>query len=85
MQNDLYCMGFQSGGLQTKDGKDMVLLGGMRCFQLVLSIAFVQLLHLMFVNLLSDIAFSNKLVLYDLENQVIGWTDYNCKFLLLFP
>uniref|UniRef100_A0ACD5YPK1 Uncharacterized protein n=1 Tax=Avena sativa TaxID=4498 RepID=A0ACD5YPK1_AVESA len=51
--NDLYCMGFQSGGLQTKDGKDMVLLG--------------------------DVAFSNKLVLYDLENQVIGWTDYNCS------
>ncbi|CAM0945986.1 unnamed protein product [Alopecurus aequalis] len=42
-----------SGGLQTKDGKDMVLLG--------------------------DMAFSNKLVLYDLENQVIGWQDYNCS------
>lgn len=51
--NDLYCMGFQSGGLQTKDGKDMVLLG--------------------------DIAFSNKLVVYDLENQVVGWADYNCS------
>ncbi|KAM3212899.1 hypothetical protein ACQJBY_065739 [Aegilops geniculata] len=50
---ELYCMGFQTGGLQTKDGKDMVLLG--------------------------DLAFSNKLVLYDLENQVIGWTDYNCS------
>jgi len=46
-------MGFQSGGLQTKDGKDMVLLG--------------------------DIAFSNKLVVYDLENQVVGWADYNCS------
>ncbi|KAI4967340.1 hypothetical protein ZWY2020_028346 [Hordeum vulgare] len=50
---ELYCMGFQTGGLQTKDGKDMVLLG--------------------------DLAFSNRLVLYDLENQVIGWTDYNCS------
>ncbi|KAL6634338.1 hypothetical protein ACP70R_027009 [Stipagrostis hirtigluma subsp. patula] len=48
---DLYCVGFLNGGLQTKDGKDMVLLG--------------------------DLVLSNKLVVYDLENQVIGWTDYN--------
>nr|CAB3446582.1 unnamed protein product [Digitaria exilis] len=26
--NDIYCIGFLNGGLQTKDGKDMVLLGG---------------------------------------------------------
>ncbi|XP_062225358.1 aspartic proteinase 36-like isoform X1 [Phragmites australis] len=51
--NDLYCVGFQNGGLQSKDGKDMVLLG--------------------------DLVLSNKLVVYDLENQVIGWTDYNCS------
>ncbi|WVZ75419.1 hypothetical protein U9M48_023470 [Paspalum notatum var. saurae] len=51
--NDLYCVGFLNGGLQTKDGKDMVLLG--------------------------DLVLSNKLVVYDLENQVIGWTDYNCS------
>ncbi|KAK8462160.1 hypothetical protein SEVIR_1G160600v4 [Setaria viridis] len=51
--NDFYCVGFLNGGLQTKDGKDMVLLG--------------------------DLVLSNKLVVYDLENQVIGWTDYNCK------
>jgi hypothetical protein len=51
MQNDVYCMGFQSGGLQTKDGKDMVLLGGICCFnyyQLLMSCSFLQLLHLMF-------------------------------------
>jgi hypothetical protein len=27
-----------------------------------------------------DLVLSNKLVVYDLENQVIGWTEYNCKF-----
>jgi hypothetical protein len=57
VQKNLYCMGFQNGGVQTKDGKDMVLLG--------------------------DLVLSNKLVLYDLENQAIGWADYNCKSLLI--
>jgi len=23
---------------------------------------------------------SNKLVLYDLEQQMIGWTEYNCEY-----
>ncbi|XP_020111758.1 aspartic proteinase-like protein 2 isoform X1 [Ananas comosus] len=50
---NVYCVGFQNGGMQSKDGKDMVLLG--------------------------DLVLSNKLVLYDLENQVIGWTIYNCS------
>jgi len=27
-QNDIYCVGFQNGALQSKDGKDIVLLGG---------------------------------------------------------
>ncbi|CAL5438522.1 unnamed protein product [Camellia sinensis] len=27
----------------------------------------------------SDLVLSNKLVVYDLENQVIGWTEYNCS------
>jgi hypothetical protein len=26
-QDNLYCVGFQNGGLQSKDGKGMVLLG----------------------------------------------------------
>ncbi|KAK8933691.1 Aspartic proteinase-like protein 2 [Platanthera zijinensis] len=26
-----------------------------------------------------DMVLSNKLVIYDLENQVVGWTDYNCS------
>ncbi|KAI3873230.1 hypothetical protein MKX03_031700 [Papaver bracteatum] len=29
--------------------------------------------------LLGDLALSDKLVVYDLENQVIGWTEYNCS------
>ncbi|KAL8166232.1 hypothetical protein V2J09_007731 [Rumex salicifolius] len=29
--------------------------------------------------LLGDLVLSNKLVVYDLENQAIGWTDYNCS------
>lgn len=27
-QNDIYCVGFQNGALQSKDGKDIVLMGG---------------------------------------------------------
>lgn len=30
-QDNLYCVGFQNGGLQSKDGKGMVLLGGLSC------------------------------------------------------
>ncbi|KAK7295199.1 hypothetical protein RJT34_18104 [Clitoria ternatea] len=29
--------------------------------------------------LLGDLVLSNKLVVYDLENMVIGWTEYNCS------
>ncbi|KAF5206059.1 Aspartic proteinase-like protein, partial [Thalictrum thalictroides] len=49
----LWCIGWQDGSLQSKDGKYMTLLG--------------------------DIVLSNKLVVYDLENQTIGWTEYNCS------
>ncbi|KAL5542839.1 hypothetical protein UlMin_010549 [Ulmus minor] len=31
------------------------------------------------LTLLGDLVLSNKLVLYDLENQTIGWTEYNCS------
>ncbi|KAM1169415.1 hypothetical protein ACFX13_031910 [Malus domestica] len=31
------------------------------------------------MTLLGDLVLSNKLVIYDLENQMIGWTDYNCS------
>uniref|UniRef100_A0A5B6YK01 Putative Eukaryotic aspartyl protease family protein isoform 1 n=1 Tax=Davidia involucrata TaxID=16924 RepID=A0A5B6YK01_DAVIN len=31
------------------------------------------------LTLLGDFALSNKLVLYDLENQTIGWAEYNCS------
>ncbi|ONK58760.1 uncharacterized protein A4U43_C09F16370 [Asparagus officinalis] len=29
--------------------------------------------------LLGDITLSNRLVIYDLENQAVGWTDYDCS------
>ncbi|XP_043703690.1 aspartic proteinase 39-like [Telopea speciosissima] len=31
------------------------------------------------LTIFGDLVLSNKLVLYDLENQVIGWTEYNCS------
>ncbi|XP_062144190.1 aspartic proteinase 36-like isoform X2 [Alnus glutinosa] len=31
------------------------------------------------MTLLGDLVLSNKLVLYDLEEQTIGWTEYNCS------
>ncbi|EYU32742.1 hypothetical protein ABFS82_14G041400 [Erythranthe guttata] len=31
------------------------------------------------ITLLGDLVLANKLVLYDLENQTIGWTEYNCS------
>ncbi|KAF4346372.1 hypothetical protein G4B88_010067 [Cannabis sativa] len=31
------------------------------------------------LTLLGDLVLSNKLVVYDLENQAIGWTEYNCS------
>ncbi|KAK9997953.1 hypothetical protein SO802_017556 [Lithocarpus litseifolius] len=51
--DNVWCFGWQNGGDQTKDGKDITLLG--------------------------DLVLSNKLVLYDLEQQTIGWTEYNCS------
>lgn len=29
---------------------------------------------------IADLVLSNKLVLYDLVEQAIGWTDYNCEY-----
>ncbi|KAH6834850.1 Eukaryotic aspartyl protease family protein [Perilla frutescens var. hirtella] len=31
------------------------------------------------ITLLGDLVLSNKLILYDLEKQAIGWTEYNCS------
>lgn len=28
----------------------------------------------------ADLVLSNKLVTYDLENQTIGWAEYNCEY-----
>ncbi|KAB2085623.1 hypothetical protein ERO13_A05G392900v2 [Gossypium hirsutum] len=53
IREDIWCFGWQNSGVQSKDGKDMILLG--------------------------DLVLSNKLVIYDIENQNIGWTEYNCS------
>ncbi|XP_022761689.1 aspartic proteinase-like protein 2 isoform X4 [Durio zibethinus] len=53
MQNGLWCIGWQNSGMQSRDQKNITLLG--------------------------DLVLSNKLVVYDLENQTIGWTEYNCS------
>ncbi|XP_022743763.1 aspartic proteinase-like protein 2 [Durio zibethinus] len=53
IREDIWCFGWQNSGMQSKDGKDMILLG--------------------------DLVLSNKLVIYDIENQTIGWTEYNCS------
>ncbi|KAI5648984.1 hypothetical protein M9H77_34989 [Catharanthus roseus] len=31
------------------------------------------------ITLLGDVVLTNKLVMYDLENQTIGWAEYNCS------
>ncbi|XP_022761687.1 aspartic proteinase-like protein 2 isoform X2 [Durio zibethinus] len=51
--NGLWCIGWQNSGMQSRDQKNITLLG--------------------------DLVLSNKLVVYDLENQTIGWTEYNCS------
>lgn len=51
--DDLWCVGWQNSGMQSRDKKNLTLLG--------------------------DLVLSNKLVVYDLENQAIGWTKYNCS------
>ncbi|KAL7228135.1 hypothetical protein ACSBR2_006953 [Camellia fascicularis] len=53
LRDNVWCVGWQNGGMQSKDGKELTLLG--------------------------DMVLSNKLVLYDLENQTIGWAKYNCS------
>ena len=79
LQNDFYCVGFLNGGLQTKDGENMVLLGGM--IKLLCNIdLFIPSFLQNFMDSIADLVLSNKLVVYNLENQVIGWTDYNCKW-----
>ncbi|KAM0935782.1 putative nepenthesin [Dioscorea sansibarensis] len=52
-QDGVWCVGWQNSGVQSRDGRDIALLG--------------------------DLVLSNKLVIYDLENQNIGWTEYNCS------
>ncbi|KAL9260414.1 Aspartic proteinase 36-like protein, partial [Drosera capensis] len=53
VRSEVWCFGWQNSGLQSKDGKDVTLLG--------------------------DLVLSNKLIVFDLVNQTVGWTEYNCS------
>ncbi|CAA0316391.1 unnamed protein product [Arabidopsis thaliana] len=53
LEEELYCFGWQAGGLTTDERSEVILLG--------------------------DLVLSNKLVVYDLDNEVIGWADHNCS------
>ncbi|KAJ4955108.1 hypothetical protein NE237_011891 [Protea cynaroides] len=53
LQGDVWCVGWQDSGNQSREARDL--------------------------NLLGDLVLSNKLVVYDLENLTIGWTEYNCS------
>jgi hypothetical protein len=33
--------------------------------------------------LCADIVLKDKIIVYDLENQRIGWVDYDCKFSIM--
>ncbi|KAJ9546113.1 hypothetical protein OSB04_025820 [Centaurea solstitialis] len=53
VQNEDWCIGFLSNGVQPKDGKDVILLG--------------------------DLVLTDRLVTYNMEDQTVGWTEYNCS------
>lgn len=72
----MYCFGWQSGGVTSQDGSDVILLGGNH-FQLLL----LWDDFLVSDSTYADLVLSNKLVVYDLDNEVIGWAEHNCKYL----
>lgn len=51
----------------------------------ILQCSFISMLYLIFpfflclVHFFTDLVLKNKIVVYDLSNQKIGWTDYDCK------
>lgn len=53
LKDGRWCLGWQAGTFQSRDGSDVIILG--------------------------DMLLQNKLVYYDLENQNIGWTEYDCS------
>ncbi|CAD6210140.1 unnamed protein product [Miscanthus lutarioriparius] len=58
---------------------DYLLNNGSDWYYVVLRNGRSQPEHMKNLVILGDIVFSNKLVVYDLENQVIGWTDHDCS------
>ncbi|XP_023520643.1 aspartic proteinase-like protein 2 isoform X1 [Cucurbita pepo subsp. pepo] len=52
IRDDMWCIGWQNSGTQSRDGREVTLLG--------------------------DLVLQNKLIYYNLENQTLGWIEYNC-------
>ncbi|XP_022933920.1 aspartic proteinase-like protein 2 isoform X2 [Cucurbita moschata] len=52
IRDDMWCVGWQNSGTQSRDGREVTLLG--------------------------DLVLQNKLIYYNLENQTLGWIEYNC-------
>ncbi|CAK9141627.1 unnamed protein product [Ilex paraguariensis] len=92
-QEDLLCFGWQNSGMQSRDRNNMTLLGDTVgtiqiqrlhcCWRGSNKIAGVagsdESAMVAGVKPLVDLVLSNKLVVYDLDNQTIGWTEYNCS------
>ena len=62
---------FESDGFPIKRKKRYLYAAGCVCIS---SINFLS------ISFNADLVLSNKLVVYDLENQGIGWVEYNCKY-----
>ncbi|XP_057472127.1 aspartic proteinase 36-like [Actinidia eriantha] len=84
IRDDVWCIGWQSSGI-SKDGKELNLLGVASFDKLRrsgLSLSSLKMPHFLLAAhgyFASDMVLSSKLFLYDLENQTIGWTEYNCS------
>uniref|UniRef100_A0A0E0KP38 Peptidase A1 domain-containing protein n=1 Tax=Oryza punctata TaxID=4537 RepID=A0A0E0KP38_ORYPU len=78
-EGNQYCFGFQDAGIQDDKGhEDMILLGGLHILLSKRNFLF----HFFFVLepspcFLSDMVISNKVVIYDMEKQAIGWAEHN--------
>ncbi len=79
-----YCFGFQDAAKQDDGFKDMFLLGGLHCSPKENSLfKFIFFVVKPLPCFISDMVLSNKLVVYDMEKIVIGWTEYNYKIQLI--
>lgn len=82
-------------GFQKMDGQGMTILGGkflVRDYPFFVSLFSVSKRRLglctspknqMFVYIFADLVLKDKVVVYDLANQRIGWVNYDCKSILI--